>query len=139
MKENVRVRITGIHSRPGERTEKVVTESEGSYILTNTAHEIRFSEKNEEAAETESLLRVSGNTMELIRKGAYETSMYFEKGKEHVTPYRTPYGVMNMTIKTVEMAFVKNNDRILASVEYILSMEGQEVSQTLLQIEVKER
>jgi uncharacterized beta-barrel protein YwiB (DUF1934 family) len=72
----------------------------------------------------------------MIRSGAYGSHMIFEEENEHHTDYRTPYGVMDMVIRTDRLVIAERQDEIRVETEYTLEMNGQELSQSLIVLEI---
>ena len=62
--------------------------------------------------------------------------MVFEKGVDHVTTYNTPYGAMDMKVKTQVLEVTEEQDRLSAHVRYVLEMDGQDTSNSDIKIEI---
>ena len=58
-------------------------------------------------------IKYKDNLLEVTRNGAINTRMVFERGKEHMTDYATPYGCLRLGILThsLEMISPNNNKR----------------------------
>lgn len=137
MKDKVTVRLTGIHTRAGSRSERIETKAEGSCRTLPDGYEIVYEDRS--AGEKDSItntLRVCSGRLEMIRSGAYGSHMIFEEENEHHTDYRTPYGVMDMVIRTDRLVIAEKQDGIRVETEYTLEMNGQELSQSLIVLEI---
>lgn len=135
MKENVKVCLTGIHAREGERSEKIVTHAMGRYREIPDGCEICYEEQNGDER-VGSTVRIYDDKMEIIRSGAYGSEMIFEEGGVHHTDYATPYGKMDMIIRTGKLEILRQEEELRIDVEYGLEMEGRELSQAVISLEI---
>ena len=144
MNRNVDVFVTGIHQREGEPTEKVETVATGIY--EELADGSRIVEYDEEQGASGGSLKVrnrvqiepGGRTMEIIRGGAASSKLCFGESVEYDTEYLTPYGSMQMKVKTNSFDFNTHGDdemRIMA--EYDLEIEGQVMSRSMIVLDIK--
>lgn len=88
-------------------------------------------------------IKYKNNMLELNRKGAVNTRMVFESGKEHMTDYVTPYGSLQLGILTHFIGMfppdksanpADSGDRIIIRVCYCLSAQGQHISDCEMEI-----
>ena len=145
MRRNVDVNVTGIHSRPGEPTEKIVTNSKGIYVDMDDGR--RLVEYDEEQQASGGVVRVhnkvliasDGKSMEIIRGGDTHNRLEFGEELEYDTEYQTPYGSMSMKVVTNNFDFNENHqdDAMKVMAEYALEMEGQVLSDSMIIIEIK--
>ncbi len=146
MRRNVAVNVTGIHSRPGEPTEKIMTSSAGIYQDMDDGR--RLVEYDEEQDAGNCVVKVhnkvfiasDGRSMEIIRGGATENRLEFGKELKYDTEYNTPYGSMTMRVITNSFDFNENkNDAADMKVvaEYALEMQGQVLSDSMIILEIK--
>ena len=145
MRRNVDVNVTGIHSRPGEPTEKIVTTSTGIYEDMDDGR--RLVEYDEEQDAGRGVMKIhnqvfiasDGKSMEIIRGGEHSNRLEFGKELEYDTEYNTPYGSMSMKVVTNSFEFNTNHDEGTMKVmaEYALEMGGQVLSDSMIIIEIK--
>ena len=145
MRRNVDVNVTGIHSRPGEPTEKIETYSSGIYEDMEDAR--RLVEYDEEQDAGRGVVKVhnkvyiasDGSSMEIIRGGEHSSRLEFGKEMEYDTEYLTPYGSMSMKIVTNSFELNTSHDEedIKVMAEYELEMEGKVLSDSMIIIEIK--
>lgn len=57
------------------------------------------------SGDVKSTLKIKKNQIDLIRKGTYSSNMIFYEGYEHSFCYNTPYGGIDMKIKTKSIKF----------------------------------
>ena len=145
MRRNVAVNVTGIHSRPGEPTEKIMTSSAGIYQDMEDGR--RLVEYDEEQDAGNGVVKVhnkvfiasDGRSMEMLRSGATENRLEFGKELKYDTEYNTPYGSMTMRVITTSFEFNEGriDDDMKIMAEYALEMEGQILSDSMIIIEIK--
>ena len=145
MNRNVEVNVTGIHSREGEPTEKVETSAEGIFeMLEDGSRVVEYDEEQDLGSSTmkvhnKVLIDPDGNKMEIIRGGATRSRLTFGEKLEYDTEYATPYGSMQMKVRTNSFDFNRgrNDEEIKVVAEYDLEIEGQVVSQSMIVIDIK--
>ncbi len=145
MRRNVDVNVTGIHSRPGEPTEKIITTSRGFYENMDDGR--RLVEYDEEQDAGNGVVKVhnkvfiasDGKSMEIIRGGETKNRLEFGEQLEYDTEYLTPYGAMTMKVVTNSFDFNSSHEEEAMKViaEYALEMEGQVLSDSMIIIEIK--
>ena len=151
MKEDVIVTVTGIHRHPGvsgEETTKTV--SQGKYRAEKGTHIIEYEEYMDDAAgtgddfrggvATYNLVTIRKDAMEVTRKGSVESTLYFKQGVPHDATYKTQFGQMKSHIETTRYAMyeMEKGRRVIAEAEYIVSMNGLAMSETLMRIDITE-
>lgn len=82
-------------------------------------------------------LNIFDKSVELIREGSTTALMNFEKGKENVSLYNTPYGVLELRTKTSQLDILVDNNGGKIVIEYEMSVQGQVPYKTNLEIEIK--
>ena len=143
MSREVEVFVTGIHVREGEPTEKVETNATGSFeILEDGSRIVEYIEHQDEAASMKVHNRVEiepdGLKMAVIREGATRSRLYFGQELEYDTEYNTPYGSMQMKVRTTDFDYSnKNDEEIKVVAEYDLEIGGDVVSRSMIVIEIK--
>lgn len=145
MKRDVSVTVTGIHSRVGEPTEKVITNSRGVYEELDDGR--CFLEYVEEQDSDGSKIKVhnkvylseDGKNMDIVRGGDMNSKLSFGEKKEYDTEYNTPYGTMNMKVITKSFDFNRGlaDETIKVVVEYALELDGMALSDSMIIIEIK--
>ena len=145
MRRNVDVNVTGIHSRPGEPTEKIVTKSSGIYEDMDDGR--RLVEYDEEQDAGRGVMKVhnkvfiasDGRSMEIVRGGEHSSRLQFGEELEYDTEYNTPYGAMSMKVVTNSFEFntTHEEDAMKVMAEYELEMGGQVLSDSMIIIEIK--
>lgn len=145
MNRNVEVNVTGIHAREGEPTEKVTSSVMGIYELRDDgSHIIEYDEDLDAGAETMEVhnrVRIDsdGRVMEIERTGATNAKLQFGENVEYDTEYLTPYGTMNMKVRTVSFDLSRSagDGEIRVVAEYDLEIEGQVISSSMIVLDIK--
>lgn len=140
MKKEVIIRIKGVQKYPeGERVE-TITETDGEYYFRNGNYYVKFEEEAEGFSEkTKCLLKMKENHVELTKKGLVDSCMVFEKGKSHVTRYKTPFGMILMGIRTGHLHMLEEENAMAIQIEYELEAEEQHMADCSIRIMVKSR
>ncbi len=143
MKRKIQVEVTGIHSRIGEPTEKIITSSDGyQEIMDDGSQIIEYQEQQDEhgpKVPTKVILSADGGSMEIVRNGDMSSKLVFGQDCEYDTEYLTPYGTMHLKVKThdFDLAHVMEGPDIKVVAEYILEIEGQVQSNSMIVLETK--
>ena len=145
MNRNVEVSVTGIHSREGEPTEKVIATLPGSYqLLEDGRRVVEYDEDLDPGHEgmrvhNKVMIGAQGDKMEIIRAGATKSKLAFGDNLEYDTEYITPYGSMRMKVRTNSFDFNvgRNDEEMKVVAEYDLEIDGQVVSRSMIVLDIK--
>ena len=92
MTKDVLVTINGIHTMDEEDND-VEMVVRGDYYQKNGKHYILYEEVLEGMEETvKNVIKISDSSMDIIKKGAANSHMLFEKNKKNLSCYSTPWG-----------------------------------------------
>lgn len=86
---------------------------------------------------TTTTLKIGKNTLSLIRTGSTSAKMEFEEKKENISMYNTPYGTLELKIKTNNLNINIDNEGGDVFIDYHMSVSGQSPQNTLLNINIK--
>ena len=92
----------------------------------------------QEGAKVSTVLKIGGGMMTLLRKGILEQEQRFEKGREHTSIYLTPYGNIDLSVRTEALTVDYGEVTGRIDVRYGLWVNGAFQSQNRLHIEVEE-
>ena len=139
MKRDAVIRIVSL-----QRTENGDNSSEMSVVGTITYDDdkslIEYIENNEETGPEETTITVSNNnTVSIIRNGQFSSEMTVEKGKRHLTFYRTPYGELTMGIYGTNVEFSKDEKGATLKLKYELDFNNGFVSENTMKIYIEEK
>ena len=139
MKRDAIIRIVSL-----QRTENGDNSSEMSVVGTFSYEDekaiIEYIENNEETGPEETAITVSGSdTVSIIRNGQFSSEMTVEKGKRHLTFYRTPYGELTMGIYGTNVEFEKDEKGATLKLKYDLDFNNGFVSENTMKIYIEEK
>lgn len=80
---------------------------------------------------------VHNNKVILNREGSTAANMEFEKKLEHVSMYKTPYGLLDMKIKTNDLYVAVDENGGEIKIKYTITVEGNNPINTNLKIGIK--
>ena len=139
MDRNVQLTLTGIQQDPegGETVTELSTEAE--YFEQNSAVYILYEEHTEDGGLIKSRIKLKNLLLEVARKGAMNTYMAFEAGREHMTEYTTPSGTIHMGILTHSVTAEPSKDELTITADYSLTASGEEISRCKISIKIHDR
>lgn len=85
---------------------------------------------------TKTTLKIKNDKVFIIRDGTTSAKMEFQKGKQNVSLYNTPYGVLELKIKTFELDVNVNEVGGSVYIRYHMEMQGQEPISTSIIINI---
>ncbi len=137
MTRDVMIKVTGVQSGFEDGDMLEITTS-GQYFEKNGKMYIRYIDQiMDEEQETNTTIKVDGDTVSIIRFGSVGSHLMFEKGKLHYSPYETPFGTFDMMLKTKDIQLTKNDDFIHLKVDYSLEINRMETTDSKIEIEVR--
>ena len=141
MTKEVLINITGIHMdmiEKGEEDEAVAVITPANYFKKNGKHYIIYDEVAEGMpGVTKNTIKITGDNMiEIMKKGLTNTHMVFQKGKNHMTGYGTPFGQLVMGIRTKDLHVSETEEEIGASILYHLEVNEEAVAECRIKIRI---
>ncbi|MBQ2250483.1 MAG: DUF1934 domain-containing protein, partial [Lachnospiraceae bacterium] len=85
-------------------------------------------------ATTKNTVKISPEIVEVTKKGAVSSKMIYELGKQHMSDYMTPMGLIVLGITTKDLFVEANADKLRMELRYAMEMNGQFVSDSILEI-----
>jgi len=136
MNKEVIVKVKGIQGSlvEDEAIEMITT---GQYFEKNGKVYIKYEDTAlDEDQVTSTTIKLDEDQVSILRFGATNTQMIFEKDKEHYTPYETAFGLFELTLRTKDIHLVMGADRIDLLVDYTIDINhaGGTPSQFALEI-----
>ncbi|WP_066713367.1 DUF1934 domain-containing protein [Clostridium sp. Marseille-P299] len=140
MTKDVIVSIAGLQYEIGEE-EAVEIISRGEYYYRNNKHYVRYEELTEEdgfpCKLTNCTLKISNDKIDLMKKGASNVHMVFERGKSNLTYYNTPFGDLMLGIHTKTIDIKEEDSLIEVVLTYGLDINYGHVSDCTLNIKIQ--
>lgn len=143
MTKDVLITIAGMHTDAidkGDLTDgpiEVVTPAH--YFCKNGKHYILYDEVAEGIpGVTKNKIKITGDQkIEIMKTGITTTHMVFEKEKEHLTHYKTPFGQLMMGIHTKHMEVVEEEEKIYVEIQYNLDVNEEAIAECEIKMEVQ--
>lgn len=115
--------------------DEIILEVMGQYSEKNENKYIFYEEKIEETgALVKNTIKLMPGKMQLSKKGAFSVTMLFEPECEHKTGYITPYGTLQMLVRTKQIQIEENEKQLLVHVEYELDLNDAPLSHSDMHI-----
>ncbi len=86
---------------------------------------------------TKTTLKISNDTFILLREGNTITNMNFQSGKESISMYDTPYGILQIKIKTKDLKVNVGEQGGEILVNYNMIVAGTSQQDTKLKVNIK--
>lgn len=132
----VKIKITGVQIL-GEEQDITVLEAQGVYVKTEDGCRIEYIEKPAEDMEVQNRITVSPKQTIITKSGAVESEMIFEPGAESNVAYKTPFGVIDMTIRCEEVEVCEEEHTGEIAIAYDLCSGEQLVAHCSTRIEIR--
>ncbi len=100
MKKEVLVSIKGLLMAEGEDSDDIEFVAPGEYFKRAGDEFIYYEEYQEDGSKANNLIKISGQTVSIRKRGETSTDMVFDPERETQTHYVTPFGDIALNIKT---------------------------------------
>lgn len=137
MTKDVLITVSGVQQDVNGAGDPIELMVPGTYHFRNNKHYLLYDEYDEDGEVTKNTVKISGDQVDVIRKGPGSSHMVFEKNKENLTFYNTPFGTMLMGITTTKIDFVETKTKMELGVDYSLAVDGRFVSDCNISIMVQ--
>ncbi|GKX28539.1 hypothetical protein SH1V18_10190 [Vallitalea longa] len=122
MTKDVIVKVKGVQTDMFE-TDEIELVTTGKYVDKNNKVYITYVDSTIDGdKETKTTVKLEENQISILRFGAVNSHMVFEKDKTHITHYETPYGVFEINTYTKKINVETGNDYMEINVAYDLSI-----------------
>ena len=144
MTKDVLVSISGVQSElihPSDENEPIEVITPGTYYYKNGKHYIIFDEMVEEMAETvHNRIKIAEDGgVEILKTGATNAHMVFEKNKKNLTYYGTAYGQMLVGVNTRRMQVDVAEEEIRVKVDYQLDINHEPLADCRIKMHIMSR
>ena len=113
-------------------TEGKLTKENDEYVLSYEESEITGLDG------TTTVIRISNDSVTLIRHGNISAMMLFEVGKTHLTDYQTEYGTVMLGVRAQKVNIDINDNGGSISVDYVLEYNRAYGGRNSINVKVKE-
>ena len=142
MKKEVVIAIKGLQYEI-DKDDALEVISAGEYYYRNGKHYVLFDEiaEDEEGCNgiTKSTIKISGDQIELLKKGANNVHMVFQQGQKNMTYYNTVLGNLLIGLDTTDINIEESEDKIEVALNYGLEVNYNFVSDCNIQIRILPR
>lgn len=134
MAKDVLVRVKGTQMIDGEKDSVEVITS-GTWYERNGKQFLLYEETYEGMnVTTKNTVKIAPEIVEVTKKGAISSKMVYELGKQHMSDYTTPMGLIVLGITTKDIFVEADSDKLRMELKYAMEMNGQFVSDSTLEI-----
>ncbi|MFV0361769.1 MAG: DUF1934 domain-containing protein [Suipraeoptans sp.] len=144
MNNDVILSITGLHfddmAANNNQNDKVEVITPAKYYLKNDKHYILYEEMIEGSRESiTSKIKLSPDKVEIIKGGAFNTRITFERDRMNMSQYNTPYGDILIGTTTRHMSQEFGDDTIDIQILYSLEINDEWVADCDVVISIKNK
>ena len=137
MTKDVLITISGVQMLDEEDMD-VEMVTRGDYYQKNGKHYILYDEVMEGFEGTvRNVIKVSPESVDIIKQGAASTRMQFEKNKKNLSCYTTPLGDLMIGIQANRISIDEGQDHLKINVEYSLDINYQHASDCNISVSVQ--
>lgn len=134
MAKDVLVSVKGTQFIDGEKDSVEVITS-GTWYEKNGKQYLLYEETYEGMqVTTKNTVKITPEIVEVTKKGAISSRMVYELGKQHMSDYTTPMGLIVLGITTKDIFVEADQDKLHLELKYAMEMNGQFVSDSILEI-----
>ena len=110
----------------------------GDYYQKNGKHYIMYDEQMEGFEGTvKNIIKVSPDSVDIIKKGITSAHMQFEKNKKNLSCYNTPLGDLVIGIQANRIRIDEEEDCLKINVEYSLDINYQHASDCNIMLDIQ--
>ena len=135
MNKEVIISISGLQLDAGTE-EPIELMTTGDYYLKNGKHYVIYDELTDDSQVVKNRLKISPKVVEVTKKGASSSHMVFERGKENLTYYDTPFGSLLLGINTSKIDLEEKEDSMALHIDYGLSINSDHVSDCSIDVSI---
>lgn len=135
MNKEVIINISGLQLDAGTE-EPIELMTTGDYYLKNGKHYVIYDELTDDSQVVKNRLKISPKVVEVTKKGVSSSHMVFERGKENLTYYDTPFGSLLLGINTSKIDLEEKEDSMALHIDYGLSINSDHVSDCSIDVSI---
>lgn len=133
MTKDVLINISGLQVDV-DSEEPIEMMTTGSYYLKNGKHYILYDELADNHEIVKNILKIGPKTVEMTKKGGSNSHMVFERGKENLSYYDTPFGSLLLGVNTSDIEWKEQEDQMKLKVNYDLTINSDHVSNCVIDV-----
>lgn len=130
--------VVYIKSKQSVDDEGIEVVSAGSFEKTDYGFLVAYEETELSGMDgTTTYLKIFEEKLILQREGSTIAQLEFQKGNNNVSLYDTPYGTLELMLKTNDVSMNIDDNGGKIKVDYDISLSGQKPYKTILDVEIK--
>jgi uncharacterized beta-barrel protein YwiB (DUF1934 family) len=139
VEKQVLITVNSVIDGTAGESDKMSFVTEGTLSRINDEYIVQYQESQITGLDgTTTTLKVSRDSVTLIRQGNVDSMMLFEEGKTHLTDYNTQYGSVMLGITTKKVNVDLNESGGKIKVDYILEYNRAYGGRNILDVSVSE-
>lgn len=138
MDKNVKITLKTTQTQEKD-THEMKFSYEGMYFQKGNHYYVMYEEPVEGSREViKNRLKFSDDFVEVVKKGALSSTMYFEKGKNYPAEYHTPFGIIHLQMETYhyQMEWF-GEDKVRLAIHYKMSNEQGQIADCKMEIQME--
>lgn len=136
--DRVIVKVRGEQTDAEGEKSRIEMMAEGRHFYRNGKHYVLYQDQVMDGdGQISTVLKIAPDSLVLMRSGSVVQEQRFDKGQESVSEYQTPFGSLQMAVRTDEMSIVYGTVSGQVDVSYALSINGQVQTLNELHIEIR--
>ena len=140
MTEDVLLSVKGLQVMEEAQEESVEVVAPGRYRFQNGKHYISYEEVVEGSKEKiQNLIKISEEVVEVTKRGFSNAHMVFEKHKQNISYYDTPFGKFLVSILAKDIQITEEQGQIGTKVEYSLDINYEHMADCSIQIQISSK
>ncbi|MBR6697117.1 MAG: DUF1934 domain-containing protein [Lachnospiraceae bacterium] len=136
MAEKVEIVVASIHMNDGEKNEMEMTYT-GEYEQVGMVHIIKYNEYEDDKIVNYNTMFIKEDFMRVVKMGQVTSELIFIKDENTQTTYCTPYGNIEMGVKTHLICTDIAKNRINVKVLYSMLVGNDVISDTSMVVIIK--
>lgn len=141
MTKDVLVTISGlqvIEQDSGVEPVEIITA--GDYYKKNNKHYVIYDEIMEGfEGTTKNIIKIWDDCVDITKKGLTNVHMVFEKDKQNLTCYETPFGSLMVGINATSIQLEEKEDDILLDLKYSLEVNYEHLANCTIKMEIQSK
>lgn len=141
MTKDVWIKVSGLQFT-GENADPEPVEiiTSGTYTEKNGKHYLRYEEyMPDESGFTTNTVVIDPDSVDILKKGAASTSMFFHRDQKTFSIYSTPFGNLVLGLDTQGIDIDAREDSLAVLVKYGLELNSQFVADCSISITANEK
>lgn len=130
--------ISIVSKQIGDEEEAIEVVSKGKFYKKQNSYYAVYNETEISGMDgTTTTLKIKRDKFTLIRMGSTNANMDFKDKSTNVSLYNTPYGPLDLVIKTNKLDINVDDNGGKVFIDYNMSLSGQETLKNILNIDIK--